>query len=118
MVDDTSGERAVEPPAVDLFAVLRRAIDEIDGAEVDARLERLRHRVHQETRSLPTQAPVTRTPEQRAAWALARACNGWRRDHICRDQTGKPKTSPHRGCLRAQQEHDQILRDAVIPDLP
>lgn len=51
-----------------------------------------------------------RTPEERAAWALRRACNGWRRDRQCRHSTdGTTLACPHPGCVRAQEEHDHIL---------
>jgi hypothetical protein len=62
-----------------------------------------------------------RTPQERAAWALSRACNGWRRDRVCRSSaTGQPLVAPHPACVRAQEEHDQILRDAGVarPDPP
>jgi hypothetical protein len=52
-------------------------------------------------------------PRERAAWALSRACNGWRRNRVCKSSaTGKPLAEPHRACVRAQEEHDQILREA------
>lgn len=54
-----------------------------------------------------------RSPEERAQWALSRACNGWRRDRTCRSSaTGHPLPDPHPACVRAQEEHDRILRDA------
>jgi hypothetical protein len=62
-----------------------------------------------------------RTPQERAAWALSRACNGWRRHRVCRSSaTGQPLATPHPACVRAQEEHDQILRDAGLdrPDPP
>ena len=52
-----------------------------------------------------------RSPKERAAWALRRACNGWRRDRQCR--TGnRVLEQPHPGCVRAQEEHDHILNTA------
>lgn len=49
---------------------------------------------------------------ERAAWALSRACNGWRTNQQCIDRaTGKPREEPHPGCLRAQTEHDLILQE-------
>ncbi|MEQ1701187.1 MAG: hypothetical protein ABMA25_13825 [Ilumatobacteraceae bacterium] len=52
------------------------------------------------------------TPQQRAAWALARACNGWRSNQICVNSATKaPLATPHPGCLRAQLEHDLLLDD-------
>jgi hypothetical protein len=55
-----------------------------------------------------------RSPQERASWALARACNGWRRNQVCvNSATGKPLEQPHRACQRAQEEHDQILREAL-----
>lgn len=50
-----------------------------------------------------------RTPQQRAAWVLRRACNGWRRDGQCRNPAGQVLPDPHPGCVRAQEEHDHIL---------
>jgi len=56
-----------------------------------------------------------RTPEERAGWVLSRACNGWRRDGVCvSSATGRPLDVPHPACARAQEEHDQILRDAGL----
>lgn len=56
---------------------------------------------------------IERSPQERAAWALSRACNGWRRDRTCRDSaTQRPLPQPHPACMRAQEEHDQILHDA------
>jgi hypothetical protein len=53
------------------------------------------------------------SPQERAAWALSRSCNGWRRDRICYSKiTGEPLAHPHPACQRAQDEHDQILRDS------
>jgi hypothetical protein len=52
--------------------------------------------------------PAERTPEERARWALRRACNGWRRDRQCRSN-GLVLEQPHLGCIRAQEEHDHIL---------
>lgn len=50
------------------------------------------------------------TPEQRAAWALSRACNGWRANKVCINRaTNIALPTPHPGCLRAQLEHDLIL---------
>lgn len=52
------------------------------------------------------------TPEERAAWALSRACNGWRANKVCIDRASNSALSePHRGCLRAQLEHDLILEE-------
>ena len=56
-----------------------------------------------------------RSPEERAAWVLRRACNGWRRDRQCR--TGnRVLDQPHPGCVRAQEEHDHFLNTAR-PDM-
>jgi hypothetical protein len=56
---------------------------------------------------------IERSAHERAAWALSRACNGWRRDRTCLDSTtGRPRPEPHPACTRAQEEHDRILRDA------
>lgn len=53
-----------------------------------------------------------RSREERARWALSRACNGWRRNQVCiSSATGRPLPEPHAACVRAQEEHDQILRD-------
>ena len=50
---------------------------------------------------------------ERAHWALSRACNGWRRNKVCINRANsQPMDRPHPACLRAQEEHDQILRDA------
>lgn len=55
----------------------------------------------------------TRPPQERAAWALSRACNGWRRNRRCLNATtGQPLADPHPACVRAQEEHDDLLRDA------
>lgn len=52
------------------------------------------------------------TPQQRAAWALSKACNGWRTNKVCINRaTNTPLTDPHPGCLRAQLEHDLILQE-------
>lgn len=53
------------------------------------------------------------TLSERAAWALARACNGWRKDGVCRDAAGLPRPEPHHGCLRAQLEHDLLQEEAA-----
>lgn len=48
--------------------------------------------------------------ERHARYALRKACNGWRNNHICIDAaTGRPRPEPHPACLRAQQQHDFIL---------
>ena len=60
--------------------------------------------------SEPTVTEQHRTPEQRAKWALRRACNGWRKNRQCRGPDGTTLKSPHPGCVRAQEEHDHILR--------
>jgi len=50
------------------------------------------------------------TREERAAWALSKACNGWRHHGQCIDsRTRQPLDQPHPGCQRAQLEHDLIL---------
>ena len=55
-----------------------------------------------------------RTPQERAAWALSRACNGWRRNQVCLNAaTGRPLPQAHPACVRAQEEHDQILGDGA-----
>ncbi len=55
--------------------------------------------------------------QERAAWALSRACNGWRRNKVCISRaTGQSMDEPHPACLRAQEEHDQILADARVAD--
>ena len=60
------------------------------------------------TRRDQTDRAPQRTPEERARWALRRACNGWRRDQQCRSD-GEVLEQPHPGCIRAQEEHDHIL---------
>jgi hypothetical protein len=56
----------------------------------------------------------SRSAQERAAWALSRACNGWRRNEQCLSATtGKPLPTPHPACIRAQEEHDEILREAA-----
>jgi hypothetical protein len=54
--------------------------------------------------------------EERARYALSKACNGWRRNRICRDASGRPLETPHPGCLRAQIEHDTLLGESGISD--
>ena len=55
-------------------------------------------------------ASAERTAQDRAHWALRRACNGWRSNRQCIDaHTGAVRESPHPGCLRAQEEHDYLL---------
>lgn len=57
-------------------------------------------------------AAVEPTPQQRAAWALARACNGWRSNRVCLNGATKlPRATPHPGCVRAQLEHDLLLEE-------
>lgn len=56
---------------------------------------------------------MQRSAQDRAAWALSRACNGWRRNRVCLNSaTGRPLPVPHPACLRAQEEHDVILGEA------
>jgi len=47
--------------------------------------------------------------DERARYALSKACNGWRRNRICRDSAGRALESPHPGCIRAQIERDTLL---------
>ncbi|MEI7547471.1 MAG: hypothetical protein WCK21_05360 [Actinomycetota bacterium] len=59
------------------------------------------------------------TAATRAAWALSRACNGWRRDGRCLDATTKrPLAAPHPGCVRAQLIHDSLLADDPVRGTP
>ena len=53
--------------------------------------------------------------EERARYALSKACNGWRRNRICRDSAGRELESPHPGCVRAQVEHDTLLGKSQNP---
>jgi hypothetical protein len=61
---------------------------------------------------------INRTPEQRARYALSKSCNGWRRNRTCIDAaTRRPLDTPHPACVRAQEEHDQILTEAGLLDV-
>ena len=65
----------------------------------------------------PRHSTVPALPiEERARYALSKACNGWRRNRICRDSAGRPLESPHPGCVRAQIEHDTLLGESEGPD--
>lgn len=65
----------------------------------------------------PHHSPAPVLPiEERARYALSKACNGWRRNRICRDSAGRPLESPHPGCIRAQIERDTLLGESEGPD--
>lgn len=46
-----------------------------------------------------------------AAWAISKACNGWRQDRTCVDkETGGLLNEPHEGCVQAQRANDLLSR--------
>lgn len=55
------------------------------------------------------------TSRERALSALADACEGWRSNRRCVDESGGRLAHPHPGCLQAQYRHDVILLDAGLP---
>ena len=53
--------------------------------------------------------PLTVT--ERAEALLAKACNGWRRNHVCQDRSRGELLRPHPACIWAQYQHDSLLLD-------